>query len=214
MSQATILCVNPLVCVFDDVFDAATAQAIIESGHGGQTRAKVVGAFGAAENDKRTNTQATFDQWSLPQARTLCEQISDLVRLPPENCETAKVLRYEGDQKFDAHSDAYFDFLPGSQEALLSGGQRLFTTLCYLNEPDGGGETIFPKLRISVRPRLGRVLLFSNTIPGTNTPHPHSLHAGTSVTGGVKWVMSLWWRERLYHVPRDYPEESGEMRHI
>ncbi|NBD28934.1 MAG: hypothetical protein GVY31_02705 [Alphaproteobacteria bacterium] len=212
--QSSFLCANPLVCVLDDVFDDATAKAIISAGQHSQTRAKVQGAYGNREHDGRTNTQALIDQWSLPEAREVCERISDIVRLPPEHCETAKILRYEGDQKFDLHSDAYDDIMPGSIEALQAGGQRLFTTLCYLNAPEGGGETEFPKLKLSVQPRPGRVLLFSNTIPGTNAPHPHALHAGRSITGGVKWVMSLWWRERLYHVPRDYPEESGEMRRV
>ena len=207
--QGQILCANPLVAVYDDVFDAAACDALITLGTEGQKRAQVMTALSATQSENRTNTQSVIDQWSDPIATEVCTRISALVRIPPENCESAKILRYEGDQQFKQHVDAYSPILPASGEQLSHGGQRLFTTLCYLNEVEGG-ETEFPALKISVKPKPGRVLLFSNTIPGTIEVHPHSAHAGRPVESGVKWVMSLWWREHIYHVPRSYPAEEGE----
>ena len=214
MTDVQILCLNPVVAVADGVFDAETAEAAIAAGRDNLVRAGVVGLGGRIENEARTNRQALIDQWASPILTDLCTRVSALVRIPPENCEPAKLLHYEGDQKFDVHLDAYDGILPGSVEPLRYGGQRLFTTLCYLNDVDDGGETEFPRLSISVRARRGRVLIFGNTIPGTDLPHPHAVHAGRSVASGEKWVLSLWWRERVYHVPREYPDEEGSLRRI
>lgn len=207
----TALCLNPLVVVIDNAFDAETAQHVIDAGSDGMERAGVAFGGGKTYSDSRTNSQKVLDQWQDPVMTDLVTMLSSLVRLPPENAETAKLLYYTGDQKFDPHFDSYEPH--GFQAPQLNnGGQRLFTTLCYLNDVAEGGLTVFPALKISVRPKLGRVLMFSNTIPGMLDPHPHAIHAGENVEGGEKWVLSVWWRERLYHIPREYPEEEGEMQ--
>lgn len=207
------LCLNPFVGFTDDVFTADEAKHIIELGQKDLKPAKVLVGPSAKKSDKRTNLATNFNQWDDPVATDIATRASGLVRLPPENCEPAKLLYYEGDQKFDEHLDGFYEQL-GQVEQLERGGQRLFTTLCYLNEVPEGGATVFPGLKIAVRPKVGRVLVFSNTIPGTNHPHPHSAHTGTSVGAkGCKWVLSLWWRERMYYKPRTYPETEGPMRH-
>lgn len=203
-------CLNPLVAVIDDVFTAETAAQAIAAGKQDLERAGVVFGAESIVHEGRTNSQAMVDQWQDPVLTDLVTKISTLVRLPPENAETAKLLCYTGEQKFDPHFDAFEP--QGLQSPQLNyGGQRLFTTLCYLNDVEGdGGMTVFPALKIAVRPRLGRVLLFSNTVPGHLDPHPHAIHAGENVAGAEKWVLSVWWREQLYHIPRQYPEAEGE----
>ncbi|MBI1418061.1 MAG: hypothetical protein GC146_12640 [Limimaricola sp.] len=208
--RATLLCANPVVAVHDEVFDAAAAAAAIAAGKDHLERAGVTTMTGAEISDVRSNRHARIDQWSVPELADLVLRVSSLVRMPPEHCEQAKLLHYTGTEKFDLHHDAYHGFNPGAAIELRNGGQRLFTTLCYLNNVEGGGETEFPELKIAVRPRLGRVLLFSNTTPGTVEQHPHAVHAGRPVTSGEKWVLSLWWREQIAHVYRDYPAEDGE----
>lgn len=208
MLHGTILSTNPLVAVFDDVFDAATTQALIDLGRQNQEQARVMTPDGKGISEGRTNTQSALDQWTTPIALQVCNVVASLVRLPPENCEKAVILRYEGAQQFKPHADAFERDMGSSREQLTHGGQRLFTTLCYLNDVDGG-HTEFPDLKISVAPKRGRVLLFANTVPGSTDVHPHSIHAGRPVISGVKWVMSLWWRENLYHIPRAYPPEDG-----
>ena len=207
--KSQILSANPLIAIYDDVFDEATANAAIAAGQDRLQRAPYLTREGSVTGDKRTNDQALIDQWSVPELSELVTKVASIVRLPPENCEPVKLLRYEGEQVFDVHNDGFPDEA-AFHEALGKGGQRLFTTLCYLCDVTSEGQTAFPMLKIAVRPKLGRVLLFSNTIPGTVVPFEDSKHVGFGVPGGTKWVLSLWWRERHYHEPRTYPETEGE----
>lgn len=207
-----LLNLNPIVVVVDDVFDEDLANHIIAKGDGLFARGAVVNADGGSKkSERRTSENARVDQWTDPKVTKLVTDVSSLVRLPPENSEPCKLLRYQGDQKFDIHSDGFYQ-TAGGRQFLADGGQRLFTTLCYLNNVEDGGETEFPHLKIKVKPKLGRVLIFGNTRLGTNVPHPHSHHAGRSVTSGAKFAMSIWWRQLAYHVQRDYPEETSETR--
>lgn len=207
-----LLNLNPLVVIVDNVFDEDLASHIIAKGDGTFRRGAVVNSDGGSkQSENRTSENAKIDQWSDPRVTKLVTDVSSLVRLPPENSEPCKLLRYQDDQKFEVHSDG-FDQTAGGRQFLADGGQRLFTTLCYLNDVEDGGETEFPYLKIKVKPKLGRVLVFGNTRLGTSTPHPHSHHAGRPVANGQKFAMSIWWRQLAYHVQRDYPEEAGETR--
>ena len=209
MEDATILCANPLVLVIDNFFDKETADHIFDLTQNAFERARVIKRAVAKEDDSRTNQQSVINQWADPIATALFEKISGVVRLPPENAEPGKVLYYRKEERFTAHRDG-FSLAQGHVDQWMSGGQRLFTTLAYLNDVESGGETEFPALKISVKPKLGRLLVFANTVPGTNEVHPHSLHAGNSTGDGIeKKVLATWWRENMYHVPRTYPEEDG-----
>jgi prolyl 4-hydroxylase len=209
--EQQILNVNPLVAVFDGFVTGEEAAAAIAAGR------DRLGPSGYLIGDERrtgatrSNLNAIIDVWSDPVLSGLGLRLSALVRLPPENMDRAKLLHYQGDEKFDPHQDAYDPASAIGQEKLRSGGQRLFTTICYLNDADGG-HTQFPELKISVQPRMGRVLLFSNTVPGTIAQHPHALHAGRPTRSGEKWVLSLWWRQFPFVEVRTYPATDGPMR--
>jgi len=196
----------------DDVFDKALAKDIIALGEETLSRAQVVDKSGGqGTHEARTNESAAIDQWSNENLTALVTKISGLVRLPPENSEPCQLLRYQGAQKYDPHSDA-FGNTPGGRECLAQGGQRLFTTICYLNDVEEGGETDFPALKLRIAPKVGRVLIFGNTRLGTATEHPHSIHAGRAVDKGEKYALSIWWRQLAYHVQRDFPAEEGETK--
>ncbi len=204
-----LLNVNPLVAIFDDVFDQAVADAAIAAGRDRLEQPTYSTTDGRTTGEQRTNQAALVDQWSVPVLADLMTTISGIVRLPPEHAETSKLLRYEGEQLFDLHFDGYEED-GASHEDFQKGGQRLFTTLCYLNDVEEEGQTAFPHLKIAVRPKLGRVLLFANNLPGQNTTHPDSAHVGFGPGDGVKWVLSVWWREHHFHIPRSFPSAEGE----
>ena len=209
------VCINPLVIVADNVFDQDLSSKIIAGGKNALQRAPVAGTDAGIEiSETRTNSTAYLDQSSDIPLMTLASRISGVVRLPVENAEPCQLLHYTGPQEFHAHSDGFDPDGPGGPEHLLRGGQRLFTTICYLNDVSAGGETEFPELKVRIAARLGRVVIFGNTKLGTNKLHPHSLHAGVPVTSGEKWALTFWWRERTYHMVNDYPEEDGSFRII
>lgn len=207
--KSRILNVNPLVAVYDDVFGQDVADAAIAAGQDRLAQPTYGAEGGRTTGDKRTNLAARVDQWSDPVLTDLMTKISAILRLPPEHAETSKLLRYEGDQLFDVHFDGYDPEGP-SKELYTHGGQRLFSTLCYLNDVEQEGQTAFPNLKVAVRPKLGRVLIFANNQLASNKVHPDSAHVGFGPGTGVKWVLISWWREHHYHIPRTFPPADGD----
>ncbi|HSX13502.1 MAG TPA: 2OG-Fe(II) oxygenase, partial [Chlamydiales bacterium] len=86
---------------------------------------------------------------------------------------------------------------PGGNECARYGGQRVATVVMYLNSTEAGGETIFPCANISVTPKKGDAVLFYNLKP-TGEVDPHSLHGGSPVIAGEKWIMTKWIREKAF----------------
>lgn len=208
--QSRLLSINPLVAVFDDVFDAEIAEAAINAGKDNMAQPTYGTSKGRVVGEKRTNLAAMVNQWEHPELTELMTRISSIVRMPPEHAETSKLLRYEGDQLFDIHFDGYDKDGPHA-ELYSHGGQRLFTTLCYLNDVDAEGQTAFTNLKLAVRPKLGRVLVFQNSHCGAPTVHPDSAHVGFGPgENGVKWVLSVWWRQHHFHIPRVFPPAEGD----
>jgi prolyl 4-hydroxylase len=101
--------------------------------------------------------------------------------------EPLHVLRYLPGQEYKPHLDA----LPGVDN------QRIWTALVYLNGGYQGGDTVFPELGLSARGEPGDCLIFRN-VDSTGRGDPRARHAGTPVTGGVKWLATRWIREHPF----------------
>ena len=109
--------------------------------------------------------------------------------------ETLQGQRYTQGQQFKHHFDyfvakhAYWDLERNR------GGQRSWTAMGYLNPVEDGGATDFPKIGLSIPPKAGVLLIWNNMLPD-GRPNPRTLPAGTPVIGGVKYVLTKWYRER------------------
>lgn len=127
----------------------------------------------------------------------LDQRVSELMNLPVENGEGLQVLHYPA----GAQSMPHFDFLVPSNEAnrasLARSGQRVSTLVCYLNEVEEGGETVFPETGWSVSPRPGSAVYFEYCNSLGQVDHA-SLHAGAPVLRGEKWVATKWMRQRRF----------------
>ena len=88
-------------------------------------------------------------------------------------------------EHFDAKSEDHF-------QKDKSFSQRKYSIIIYLNDNFIGGETVFPKKNISVKPQQGRLLLFSNMLNETNFVHPFSSHLAKKITEGEKWILTTW----------------------
>jgi prolyl 4-hydroxylase len=96
------------------------------------------------------------------------------------------VLRYEPGQFYKPHHDQNSD--PDS----LS-GVRLFTFFIYLHEPDGGGETHFPQLNLTIQPKKGSALFWTNVQDANlRRPDPRTQHEAMPPTEGLKYSANLW----------------------
>lgn len=90
--------------------------------------------------------------------------------------EAFRIKRYDASRgdRFREHADAYN----------LISARRFLVCFWYLNDVDDGGETVFPSLRIQVRPRRGRVVMFP--------PFWMFDHAGLPPGDGRKYIISTY----------------------
>ncbi|MEA3001709.1 MAG: prolyl 4-hydroxylase [Sphingomonadales bacterium] len=122
-------------------------------------------------------------------------KINGLTGIQPEHGETIQGQRYAVGQQFKEHHDFFYASEPYWPEQERQGGQRTWTAMIFLNEPEGGGQTAFPKANVRVTPRSGNLLAWNN-LDEYGEPNMYSLHTGLPVEGGVKYVITKWYRER------------------
>ena len=72
-------------------------------------------------------------------------------------------------------------------------GARVFTLLMYLSDVDEGGETYFPRIDVTIEPRRGRAVLWSNTLSEEpQTGDSRAVHQALPVKRGVKYAANAW----------------------
>jgi prolyl 4-hydroxylase len=195
--NAQLLNANPVILTVEEFASAGECEALIEAVHGRLERAQVTyDSQEPRESEGRSNSGYWLDQTAHPVAAALCMKIGVLLRLPFVHVEWLHVLHYAPGEEFRTHQDGYDMEGPDAERLEADGGQRLFTSIVYLNDVEEGGATHFPELGIRVGPKAGRLLVFANTLAGTNARCSLSRHAGEPVIQGEKWAGSTWWRER------------------
>lgn len=69
-----------------------------------------------------------------------------------------QILQYDIGQKYNPHHDA------SERQYILPCGPRILTFFLYLSDVEEGGETAFPGLGISVKPKKGKALLWPSIL--------------------------------------------------
>lgn len=145
----------------------------------------------------RTSYTGDVDPWD-PFIQMLQRRIDDLMGIEHGFGETLQVQRYHPGQEFRAHFDYFNTGTRYWQAEQERGGQRSWTAMAYLSDVEEGGSTDFPKVDLSVPPQRGALLVWNNMAPN-GAPNTKSLHAGTPVKKGVKYVITKWYRSRAWH---------------
>lgn len=133
-----------------------------------------------------------------PLVREIDRRIAELMGIPNEYSETIQGQRYEAGQQFKMHNDYFAGGQPYSAAVAAEGGQRTWTAMVFLNKPEVGGCTNFPRASVKVTPRSGALLAWVN-LDRDGLPNPYTHHEGMVVKAGVKYILTKWFREREWH---------------
>jgi len=126
-------------------------------------------------------------------------KISRLMGIQPAHGETVQGQRYAVGQQFKPHHDFFYTNQRYWLAEERAGGQRTWTTMIFLNEPESGGQTMFEKAGVRITPKAGNLLTWNN-LDQFGEPNMQSLHQGCPVSAGVKYIITKWYRERPWAV--------------
>jgi prolyl 4-hydroxylase len=130
-----------------------------------------------------------------PEIVALDAKLEALLGIAAAHGEALQGQRYSVGQQFKPHYDFFYPDQPYWPAMEAGGGQRTWTAMAFLNQPEAGGETFFPNAGVKVAPRTGNLLVWNN-LDTAGAPNEFTLHQGMPVTAGAKYVITKWHRER------------------
>lgn len=145
----------------------------------------------------RTSFSGNLDPFD-PFVKMLHRRMDDLIGAEDKFGETMQGQRYEVGQEFKAHHDWFDTSAPYWEGEVAHGGQRAWTLMVYLNDVEAGGATEFPKVQIAIPPQKGTLVAWNNA-NADGKVNMASLHAGTPVVAGKKYVITRWYRARPWY---------------
>jgi prolyl 4-hydroxylase len=120
---------------------------------------------------------------------------SAITGLPIKHQESPNFVKYKKGGFYKPHFDGFNDSESG-QKSIKESGQRMFSSILYLNDDFDGGETVFPKIDKIIKPSPGKVHIWRNAFEDLKLDQK-SLHAGNPVESGVKYVIVIWVRSNI-----------------
>ncbi len=188
---------NPRVVVFGGLLSDEECEALIEMAKPRLARSLTVDTDTGGEevNADRTSSGMFFRRAENELVRRIESRIARLVNWPEENGEGLQILHYRPGTEYKPHYDYFDPAQPGTPSILKRGGQRVGTLVMYLAEPEKGGGTVFPDVHLEVAPKRGNAVFFTYERPHPST---RTLHGGSPVLAGEKWIATKWLRERRF----------------
>jgi prolyl 4-hydroxylase len=174
-----------------DFLDEKACAALIERIDAERRPSTIADDTGVA--NFRTSETCDLD-WREPVVGAVDRKISELLGLELGSSEPLQGQRYAPGQEFKPHTDT---FEPGGYDFYVhtaNQGQRTWTAMIYLNEPEDGGATRFKTIGKTIQPERGKLLAWNNLLPD-GRPNPATLHQGMKVRRGTKYVLTKWFRE-------------------
>ncbi len=188
---------QPRVVVFGGLLSDEECEQLIALAKPRLARSLTVAIKTGGEevNADRTSNGMFFQRGENELVRRIEARIARLVNWPEERGEGLQVLHYRSGTEYKPHYDYFDPAEPGTPTILKRGGQRVGTVIMYLAEPDKGGGTVFPEVHLEIAPKRGNAVFFSyeRAHPSTRT-----LHGGSPVVAGEKWIATKWLRERRF----------------
>jgi prolyl 4-hydroxylase len=188
---------HPRIIVFANLFNDEECDALIAASRPKLARSETVNreSGGTELNEARTSEGTYFFHDASPLLERLNKRIAQVTRWPLAHGEPLQILHYGVGAEYQPHYDYFSPEDAGTATLLTHGGQRVATLIAYLNTPDAGGATVFPDIGLEVAAIRGHACFFSYDRPD---PVTRTLHGGTPVTAGEKWIATRWMRESAY----------------
>lgn len=193
---ATLLSVNPVLGFIESFADPGTTRRLeADLAEMDLGPAEVASATGPVQDSKRIAlTRKILPSQSVEVDKSL-DRVAAVFQMKPELCEYPEFISYDIGGEFKRHFDAGLGgFMPNPDPERFEQSQRVFTAVLYLNDDFVGGETVFPRLGITIKPKAGRLVFWQNTNIGSLKVHPMSMHQGAPVEDGNKRIISFWFR--------------------
>jgi prolyl 4-hydroxylase len=190
---------RPLIAVLDGVLSEEECDELIRLSANKMHRSTTVDPIsGKHEVIADRSSEGTFFAINAdPFIARLDRRIAEVMNWPVENGEGLQVLHYNVGGEYKPHFDYFPPEDPGSHVQMTIGGQRVSTMVMYLNEVEEGGTTIFPEIGLEVVPKKGSAVYFEYTNSQQQLDRL-TLHGGSPVTRGEKWIVTKWMRQRRY----------------
>jgi prolyl 4-hydroxylase len=187
---------EPEVVLLQHVLSAAECDDLIALSKHKLKRSTTIDPSSGAEQiiDARSSEGTYFMRGENELVSRIERRLATLTGMPSENGEGLQILHYGPGGEYQPHFDFFEPEDPGSSPHLVHGGQRVSTTIIYLNDVAAGGETIFPDIRFSVTPRKGMAVYFSYCDSNGELDRL-TLHGGAPVRHGEKWIATHWLRQ-------------------
>lgn len=187
-----VVSVGPRVLVMENLMSEWECEHIRQLGEKVIKRSSVGDSESAFESNTRTSENGWLSRHTDAVLDTVYRRFADALNVRDEDlmhdvsAENLQVVRYNKGQQYQSHYDFGYTGRPN---------QRFLTLLLYLEVPEEGGHTSFPKAfggrGMNVRPPKGSAALFYSMLPDGNADDL-SLHAGNPVISGQKWICNLW----------------------
>jgi len=189
----------PRVLLFGNLLAAEECETLITMSLGKLERSNVVdrqtGRY--QHHPDRTSEGTHFRRAENELIARIETRIAQLTGCPVENGEPIQVLHYNPGAEYKPHFDYFDPADPGNRQVLSMGGQRVATLIMYLNDVPAGGSTVFPEIGLDVLPRRGNAVFFAYSDDDARLD-ARSLHGGSPVAAGEKWIATKWLRQREY----------------
>lgn len=148
--------------------------------------------------DTGFRTSQTCD---LPPEEMAVQRLESLLTcvnsIDPAHGEPIQGQRYCVGQEFKAHTDYFEPTGPDFAKYCTVPGNRTWTFMIYLNAVESGGGTRFKQIGKTFKPETGKLLCWNNHA-ADGSLNPYALHQGMKVRKGVKYVITKWYREKIW----------------
>ncbi|KAI9599044.1 hypothetical protein BDF19DRAFT_113729 [Syncephalis fuscata] len=184
---------DPLIMVIEDFLQPGEANHMMNISASSMTRSGLQFSDGVRfQDDVRTSTTSwiTYDTDAV--THCIQERVQQFTSIPAEDIEALQVIRYQPGQQYKPH----YDFMREDDMLMFDDwsrikGQRWATMIVYLNAPQAGGATIFPRLNLAFPPVKNSAIFWLN-LGRDGLEDWRTEHAGEPVQGGEKWAMNIW----------------------